>query len=122
MVIESLQLDGALKVTAKPSKTHAAYLYHSFSFRCVLLKYDFPPPICTDQKVVVKAGYVRNDGYETRTEWSGPIVNEVVAMRGYTIVKIAEEEVQGCDDKEVIYHGPENGTVVRCLNYCEEPV
>lgn len=97
--IESVHLDGALRVEAKPA-----------------------------HKVIVKAGYIHNNGYETVSSSATKEENEIEAMRGYKTVKMEEELVKIGNDKEaVIYEGPKDGATAPCVDIrdctstCDEP-
>ena len=95
--VESMDLDGALKVTAKPA-----------------------------EKVTIKAGYIHNLGYETSVSTATKKENEVEAMRGYKFVMKEEEVVTGTK-KALVYSGPANGESAPCIDMrdiipsCDEP-
>ena len=97
VLVESMDLDGALTVTAKSS-----------------------------EKVTVKAGYINNLGYETELSNATKETNEVEAMRGYKFTKKEEEKVIG-QKQATIYTGPIGGGSAPCVDIrditptCDEP-
>jgi UDP-sugar pyrophosphorylase len=78
VVVESLKLDGALRLSAEVGRS----------------------------KLIVRAGHmvIWNAGYAVRSSWSGE-ATEVVAMRGYSLHKVAEEVVSARGGQDVVYTG-----------------
>ena len=59
----------------------------------------------------MKAGYVSNAGYEVKTEFTGRVLSEVVAMRGYALSVVADETVLA--DEETAAAVGEGGMMMR---------
>lgn len=102
VIMESVKLDGALRLLADAAggklTVKAGHMVSSW-----LLKTTSLMSCMTDTRNGRQV--VWNAGYAVRSTWTGSEATEVVAMRGYSLHKVAEELVVARAGQEVVYTG-----------------